>query len=250
MVPNRRLVDRSGNQIVPPDQEPSLLELSDEWRAELLDPHTWVEVLKTYAATTKLAVALTDARGHLLGECLNPQPVWSMAHQSARESESVCPFCLAPPAPCSAVVDALRTGAVVMTQDGAGLAHVAVPLSLGGRRWGALIAGQVFNRYPEPLHYRVFLSGGAATHPRCLDGPNQGQGGLRNQLQPSFLPLHSTAITRSDRRRPEASRRGSHAVAPGGMRRGLQSALWPLPVVAMAASKICGLSPTRSFACC
>jgi PAS domain S-box-containing protein len=151
MVPNRRLVDRSGNQIVPPDQEPSLLELSDEWRAELLDPHTWVEVLKTYAATTKLAVALTDARGHLLGECLNPQPVWSMAHQSARESESVCPFCLAPPAPCSAVVDALRTGAVVMTQDGAGLAHVAVPLSLGGRRWGALIAGQVFNRYPEPL---------------------------------------------------------------------------------------------------
>jgi hypothetical protein len=31
------------------------------------------------------------------------------------------------------------------------LAHVAVPLSLGGQQLGALIAGQVFSRYPEPL---------------------------------------------------------------------------------------------------
>jgi hypothetical protein len=87
-------------------------------------------------------VALTDAQGHLLGECLNPQPVWRMVKQSPRESESDCPFCLAPPAPCSAVVDALRTGAVVMTQDGAGLAHVAVPLSLGGRHGGRSLQGR------------------------------------------------------------------------------------------------------------
>jgi PAS domain S-box-containing protein len=39
----------------------------------------------------------------------------------------------------------------VITQDGAGLVHAAVPLSLGGHRWGALIAGQIFNQYPEPL---------------------------------------------------------------------------------------------------
>ncbi len=31
-----------------------------------------------------------------------------------------------------------------MAQDQAGLAHVAVPLSLGGQYVGALIAGQVF----------------------------------------------------------------------------------------------------------
>ena len=36
-------------------------------------------------------------------------------------------------------------------EDQAGLAHVAVPLSLGGQQLGALIAGQVFTRYPEPL---------------------------------------------------------------------------------------------------
>ena len=162
MVPNRQFVDRPANQAVPPDQELSSPELLEEWQAELLNPHHWVEILNTYATTTKLAVALTDAQGHLLGECLNPQPVWRLAQGSLRESEGGCPFCLAPPAPCSAVVDALRTGAVVMTQDGAGLAHVAVPLSLGGRRWGALIAGQVFNRYPEPLplqrvarHYEI-----------------------------------------------------------------------------------------------
>ena len=64
------------------------------------------------------AFVLASSNARVLGECLNPQPVWSMAQQSARESESVCPFCLAPPAPCSAVVDALRTGAVVMTHDG------------------------------------------------------------------------------------------------------------------------------------
>ncbi len=151
MIPNRRFVDRSANQAVPPDQELSSPELSEEWRAELLNPRLWVDILKTYATTTKLAVALTDAQGHLLGECLNPQPAWRLVQKSRRESESGCPFCLAPPAPCTAVVDALRTGAVVMTQDGAGLAHVAIPLSLGGRHWGALIAGQVFNRYPEPL---------------------------------------------------------------------------------------------------
>ena len=151
MGPSRQFVKGPANQPVPADLELSSPELSDEWRAELLNPRVWVEILKAYATTTKLAVALTDAQGHLLGECLNPQPVWSVVQQSPRESESGCPFCLAPPAPCSAVVDALRTGTVVITQDGAGLAHVAVPLSLGGRRWGALIAGQVFTHYPEPL---------------------------------------------------------------------------------------------------
>ncbi|MEI9977100.1 MAG: PocR ligand-binding domain-containing protein [Ignavibacteriota bacterium] len=116
-----------------------------------MDPAIWGEVLETYAATTKLAVALTDKQGRMVGSCHNPQALWRMAQKAAGEAESGCSFCLSPAAPCTAVVDAIKTGGVVVARDGAGLAHVAVPLSLGGRHWGALIAGQVFTRYPEPL---------------------------------------------------------------------------------------------------
>ena len=41
-------------------------------RGELLDPAYWREGLDRYARAMKLAVALTDADGHLLGECQNP----------------------------------------------------------------------------------------------------------------------------------------------------------------------------------
>ncbi len=99
----------------------------------------------------KLAVALTDSHGRLLGQCYNPQPVWRLARGAAPQGGSECSFCLAPHVPCTAVAEALKTGGVVLVHDGAGLAHVAVPLSLGGHPLGALIAGQVFNHYPEPL---------------------------------------------------------------------------------------------------
>jgi two-component sensor histidine kinase len=49
------------------------------------------------------------------------------------------------------VEETLRTGEVVVVHDRAGLAHVAVPLLLGGRPMGAIIAGQVFDEYPQPL---------------------------------------------------------------------------------------------------
>ncbi len=42
----------------------------------------------------------------------------------------------------------------VMVRDQAGLTHVAVPLILGKQRLGAIIAGQVFDRYPEALSLR------------------------------------------------------------------------------------------------
>lgn len=136
-------------------------ELAEEARAyvtltrelcdELLDPESWSTVLETFARTVKLAVALTDAEGRLLGKCHNPQPVWRLARTARTEADSGCPFCLAPPAFCSAVGDALRTGEVVTVEDQAGLSHVAVPLTLGGHHLGTLIAGQVFSRYPEPL---------------------------------------------------------------------------------------------------
>ena len=126
-------------------------DLSRGWRDELLDPDGWHKVLETFAVTMRLAVALTDREGRLLGNCHNPQPTWRLAREAKPEGEGECPFCLAWPASCNAVEDALRTGSVVTVVDQAGLAHVAVPLSMGGQPLGALIAGQVFNNYPEPL---------------------------------------------------------------------------------------------------
>jgi PAS domain S-box-containing protein len=131
--------------------EPGTIELSPEARAELLDPEGWRGALETYAGTMKLAVALTDTGGRLLGQCYNPQPVWKLARGIAPAAGSGCYFCLLPCAPCTAVADALRTGGVVVGRGGSGMSHVAVPLYLGGQPIGALIAGQVFNHYPEPL---------------------------------------------------------------------------------------------------
>jgi PAS domain S-box-containing protein len=133
------------------DEPDTMEELSPEARLELLDPEGWRGVLETYARTMKLAVALTDSGGRVLGQCYNPQPVWRLARGEAPQTSSGCYFCLAPHVPCTAVADAVRTGGVVLVHDRAGLAHVAVPLSLGGQPLGALIAGQVFNTYPEPL---------------------------------------------------------------------------------------------------
>lgn len=127
------------------------IEISPELRAELLDPNGWREVLETYAHTMKLGVALTDSEGHILGAGHNPQPIWTLIRGATTQQNSGCPFCLAPPLSCTAVADALQTGRTMMVRDQAGLAHVAVPLTLGNQRLGALIAGQVFDRYPEPL---------------------------------------------------------------------------------------------------
>ncbi len=127
------------------------LDLPPEWVGELLDPGGWSNVLAMYAGTANLAVALTDTDGRLLGECHNPQPTWRLAHGDMPPVDGRCSFCLAPLKPCSAVADALRTGGAVMVQDKAGLAHIAVPISLGGQQLGTLIAGQAFNGYPEPL---------------------------------------------------------------------------------------------------
>jgi PAS domain S-box-containing protein len=135
----------------PASDEFSDLALSSELRAELLDSQAWSKTLETYARTTRLAVALTDADGRLRGPCHNPQPVWSLAHRQADPGSFTCSFCLSPEEPCTAVPDALRTGKVAMVHDLAGLSHVAIPLALGNLHLGALIAGQVFSRYPELL---------------------------------------------------------------------------------------------------
>ena len=119
----------------------------------LLDPALWRESLDKYARATGLAVALSDAQGALLGACLNPQPTWQLL-QSRRAagvfpSQEGCPFSLPLNPPCTCVADALSKAHVVLARDRTRLVHVAVPLILDGQPLGAVLAGQVFNQYPE-----------------------------------------------------------------------------------------------------
>jgi PAS domain S-box-containing protein len=135
--------------------------ISPGMRAALLDQGAWSQPLENYARTVGMAVALTDCNGRQLGTCHNPQPVWMMARRMATGEtakgrdgaggESPCPFCLDLVPPCGAVKKALSEGRVQTVRDVAGLVHVTVPLALGRRHVGALIAGQVFDRYPQPL---------------------------------------------------------------------------------------------------
>jgi PAS domain S-box-containing protein len=120
------------------------------WRAELLDPDKWAEILARFALTMKLAVALTDVDGNVLGDCHNPQPLWILVRSSAAGGFG-CPFCLASEGPCNAVAAALAENKITFTRDRAGLTHMTIPLTLGNRHLGSLIAGQVFAEYPQPL---------------------------------------------------------------------------------------------------
>jgi len=124
-------------------------------RAALLDPALWRESLQTYAHATRLAVALTNAHGDLLGECLNLQPTWHlMRTQTTVLAPPVprgCPFSLAPSQPCTCIVAALAEGRVVFARDRTQLVHFAVPLILDDQPLGAVLAGQVFDQYPEQM---------------------------------------------------------------------------------------------------
>jgi len=156
--PGRPVVDRAPGSLAEPPLSGSDLK---QYIAELLDPDSWAETLSPFGHTMRLAVALTDIHGNLLGACHNPQPVWSLAKEVKPElrqpdlripdKKATCLFCLTPAPPCSAVADALATGEITFAHDPAGLAHAAIPLFLGNQRIGALIAGQTFAEYPQPL---------------------------------------------------------------------------------------------------
>ncbi|HEV8713941.1 MAG TPA: ATP-binding protein [Candidatus Binatia bacterium] len=128
---------------------PAHIDLPPAIRATLLDPVLWQQTLEPYAQAVHLAVALTDTHGRLLGTCINPQPLWSLLRAKQPATPDACPFCLLPFTPCTSVEDALRKREVVTTQDRVGLTHFAVPLVLGEQPLGALIAGQVFDQYPD-----------------------------------------------------------------------------------------------------
>ena len=131
--------------------QPAWTELLPAIRDALFDPESWYESLETYAHTTHLAVALVDAAGHLIGKCINPQPTWSRLHAHQAAADGGCPFALAPLKPCTCIADALATRTLVLTHDRTGLVHFTVPLVLGDQPVGALLAGQVFDRYPDQL---------------------------------------------------------------------------------------------------
>jgi signal transduction histidine kinase len=164
-----------------PSTQPLGVELQPAIRADLLDPALWQDGLAKYARGTNLAVALADAAGRLIGSTINPRPTWSLLHaktppgvrsqgSGVRDQESAdrsdvhhlssdsclltfggCPFSLAPLKPCNCVANALARGGFVVARDRVGLVHFAVPLVLGDHPLGALVAGQVFDQYPEQL---------------------------------------------------------------------------------------------------
>jgi signal transduction histidine kinase len=117
----------------------------------MLDPEAWQEGLERYARATHLAVALVDADGHLLGQCLNPRPTWRLLRAQLPPDAGACPFCLLPSPPRRCVAEALHTGQVRITRDRTGLVHAIVPLVLGDHAVGVLMAGQVFDHYPDSL---------------------------------------------------------------------------------------------------
>ena len=131
------------------------LALTPQVRAELLDSESWTKTLEVYASTTRLAVALVDSQGQGVGPCHNPQPIWKLARDARPDWGAACPFCLDADRGCTAAGEALRTNSLALVHDQGGFAHVAVPLSLGDRHLGTLLAGQVFDRFPEPLPLEI-----------------------------------------------------------------------------------------------
>ena len=160
-LPEHRVLEHNRNQDNgEPSAQPIGVELPPAIRADLLDPALWQDGLAKYARATNLAVALADAAGRLIGATINPRPTWSLLHAKtppiSSPSEGAaggvgCPFSLAPLKPCNCVADALARGGFVVARDRTGLVHFAVPLVLGEHPLGALVAGQVFDQYPEQL---------------------------------------------------------------------------------------------------
>src|SRR5262249_26354531 len=84
-----------------------------------------------------------------------------------------------PPRRCTCIADALATGRSRLLRDRVGLVHFAVPLRLGDHHLGAVVAGQVFDQYPEQLvlehvAQQSGVSPRAAWEPARLEHPVKG----------------------------------------------------------------------------
>lgn len=129
-------------------KKPPLAELSPALRAALIDPAAWQSGLDRYARAMDLAVALVSEEGPS-GEIVHPRPTWELFHAQAPVPAGLCPFGQLSAEPCRCVANVLAGGDWVLARDRAGLVHFAVPLMLQGRTLGALVAGQVFDQFPN-----------------------------------------------------------------------------------------------------
>jgi signal transduction histidine kinase/CheY-like chemotaxis protein len=120
-------------------------------RDELLEPASWQELLQGYARATKLAVMMVDTTGAPLGRCISPHQIWEFMTDYGSSRTSPCPFCLHPEPGCQAVAEAGRAQKVAFARDRAGFVHIAVPVTVAGRVIAFILAGQVFDRFPEQL---------------------------------------------------------------------------------------------------
>src|SRR5262245_27376610 len=128
------------------------MDLPEALCSALLDPAVWQEGLERFAAATNLAVLLTDTNGRALGNYINCHPTWSMLRREKSLTAVECPFCVEPAENGgSCITEALETETTVTTADVSGLVHLTIPLFLFGKPLGALVTGQVFDRYPDPL---------------------------------------------------------------------------------------------------
>ncbi len=119
--------------------------------AELLNSEGWAAVLETFARCVDVAVALVDHDGDLVGEVHNPKPIWKLVRAARPDWGPGCPFCLDEAGHCTAAAEAEKMRTMVLVHGAGGYAHTAVPLFLHNRHLGTLLAGQVFDEYPELL---------------------------------------------------------------------------------------------------
>jgi two-component sensor histidine kinase/ligand-binding sensor protein len=117
---------------------------------ELLDSESWGAVLETYASCVDVAVALTDRDGALIGKVHNAKPIWKKV-RAVRLDWQGCPFCLDKAGHCTAAAEASETRGLVFACGMGGFAHTAIPIFLHDQHMGTLLAGQVFDQYPELL---------------------------------------------------------------------------------------------------
>ena len=177
-------------------------------RAELLDPAVWQDALEGFARATKLAVLMVDPNGIPIGSCINPHRLWQAVIAGSR-SATACPFCVHPESNCQALAEARRSAAITFARGRAGLAHVVVPVLLRGHPLAFLLAGQVFDQFPEQL-LLYDLARATGTSPQVLwdiarrDVPMnrsllQAYGELLATLAESYVRANHSAIV--DRQR-------------------------------------------------
>ena len=123
--------------------------LTQETLIDLLAPSVWRAALEQYARATQIAVQFFDHDGNVITDCINAQPLWR-AMQRNRTDGRGCGFSIAGET-CTCVKAAFDERKNVFVTGETGLVHFAVPLFLQETAVGVLLAGQVFDQYPEML---------------------------------------------------------------------------------------------------